>query len=648
MAVFSAQELLQRHRITYVETRKGKFTTKCPNCSDNYLSVEIKNDGVVWFCQSCQEGSGEKFEQGKAGELGPIKAIYDYTDENGKLLFQVLRFEPINSPKEFRQRTGPDQERWSIKGVRIVPFHLPEVMEAVANDQTVFVCEGEKDVLTLQRLGIVATCNPMGAKKWWAEFNELLKGADVVICIDNDEPGHEHGRMVAENLIPVAKRVRLFDLARYWPKIEPSDDISDWAEQGGTAEQLWPMVEQLPALDQISKLNGFGKPNGKDHHGADAPPLVVATPYVLPDPATLARRAWIKFHHYMRGIVASTVAPGGYGKTSLSIYEALEIIKDGFCVWYISAEDDRTELDRRIAAYVQRHGILPAQLQDRFFVDDKLSFPFKIARTGRGGGVLFDDAKLDAFEAVIACHKIDVAIFDPFISFHYLPENDTAAMDALIKRLGDICTRQSMCIELPHHVRKRPSGQGEITVDDARGAGAIVNAVRSCRVINIMSTIEAEQAEIERDKRAFYLRIDSGKSNMAPPDKARWLHLASVEIANGDNVGVIEPWEFPKVFGKISLADADWVRELVRIKTYRADSRSPDWLGHELAERFGRSVTELGNIKWINAVLTTWVRNGVIGKEQRTDKDRKPRACFVPAGGNSEPHAAENAECASD
>jgi hypothetical protein len=275
MAIFSAKELLQRHGISYVESRKGKYTTGCPHCADNYLSVEIKQDGVVWFCQSCQQGNGEKFEQGGNGSgLGPIKASYDYLDESGKLLFQVLRFEPVNGAKQFRQRTSPEQERWSIKGVRIVPFHLPELLEAIGQGQVVFVVEGEKDVLTLQRLGIVATCNPMGAMKWRREFGELLRGADVVIVVDNDEPGHEHGRLVAENLIGVAKRVRLLDLAPFWPGIGPSDDISDWVEAGLGALQLWAMIEELPTLERGQPTNGRDQSPAGAGDGQASPPVL--------------------------------------------------------------------------------------------------------------------------------------------------------------------------------------------------------------------------------------------------------------------------------------------------------------------------------------------------------------------------------------
>src|SRR5262245_57194363 len=58
--------------------------------------------------------------------LGDPVEIYDYEDEFGGRLFQVLRFEPPGQSKTFRQRTCPDQEKWSIEGVRRVLFKLPE------------------------------------------------------------------------------------------------------------------------------------------------------------------------------------------------------------------------------------------------------------------------------------------------------------------------------------------------------------------------------------------------------------------------------------------------------------------------------------------------------------------------------------------
>jgi hypothetical protein len=244
----SPQELLQRHGIAYVATRTGKYTTKCPTCRGGYLNVKVDRKGATWFCHGCG-WDGPKSRRGRdtSSDLGPIKATYDYTDENGTLLFQVLRFEPLHAPKQFRQRKGPDQKKWSIKGVRIVLFRLHELVKDLAAGRTIFVVEGEKDVITLRQHDIAATCNPMGACKWWPEFNETLKRADVVICGDNDEAGREHVMLVAAHLHGVARRLRVLDLAKFWPEIQESDDITAWFAAGGTAERLWEIVEQLSA-----------------------------------------------------------------------------------------------------------------------------------------------------------------------------------------------------------------------------------------------------------------------------------------------------------------------------------------------------------------------------------------------------------------
>jgi hypothetical protein len=131
-------------------------------------------------------------------------------------------------------------------------------------ERIIFIAEGEKDANTLRSHGVPATCNPMGAGKWWPEFNDILRGADVVICGDNDEPGRKHVQLIAENLRGSAKRVRILDLALHWPEIEASADISDWFETGGgTAERLWDIASTLPdwtpaAVPQQQQLPKIG------------------------------------------------------------------------------------------------------------------------------------------------------------------------------------------------------------------------------------------------------------------------------------------------------------------------------------------------------------------------------------------------------
>ncbi|NLH83416.1 MAG: AAA family ATPase, partial [Phyllobacteriaceae bacterium] len=167
-------------------------------------------------------------------------ATYAYTDENGELLFEVVRFEP----KDFRQRR-PDERGgfvWNLKGVRLVPYRLPDLIEDLAQDRTVFLVEGEKDVDRLRSLGIPASCNPAGAGKWRDDFSTVFDGADVVILPDNDDAGREHAAKVARSLVGHASRVRVIEL----PNLPRKGDVSDWLRAGGTVEALHELVDQSP------------------------------------------------------------------------------------------------------------------------------------------------------------------------------------------------------------------------------------------------------------------------------------------------------------------------------------------------------------------------------------------------------------------
>ncbi|MGA7391548.1 MAG: CHC2 zinc finger domain-containing protein [Terrimicrobiaceae bacterium] len=113
---------------------------------------------------------------------------YDYQDATGKVVFQVVRYEP----KTFKQCRLVDGQRvWNTEGVERPPYRLPELL---ASPASVWIVEGEKDVETLRAIGQVATCNPGGAGKWLPAFSEYLKGKHVYIAVDNDELGQKHGR----------------------------------------------------------------------------------------------------------------------------------------------------------------------------------------------------------------------------------------------------------------------------------------------------------------------------------------------------------------------------------------------------------------------------------------------------------------------
>jgi putative DNA primase/helicase len=182
------------------------------------------------------------------------EAEFTYCDETGRAVFHVYRQLAqfgTNRPA-IDERTGKQKkrcfQRWETsdgkkpKNAPILPYQLPELIAAVKAGRTVFVIEGEPKVEALQRWGMAATCNAEGAGKWKKQHAERLRGADVVILPDNDQPGRRHADMVGRSLERLAARVRLLEL----PELPEHGDIIDWIRAGGTRDQFERLVAEAP------------------------------------------------------------------------------------------------------------------------------------------------------------------------------------------------------------------------------------------------------------------------------------------------------------------------------------------------------------------------------------------------------------------
>lgn len=163
-----------------------------------------------------------------------IEATYDYRDERGGLLFQVVR----KTGKRFLQRR-PDGDGWiwQLAGVRRVPYRLAQIVSADAA-APVFIVEGEKDVEALVAAGAVATTNPGGAGKWTAVADiarSVLAGRDVIVVADADDVGRKHALEIAESLRPVARSLRIVSAP------VPHKDAADMLAAGGTVADFVPL-----------------------------------------------------------------------------------------------------------------------------------------------------------------------------------------------------------------------------------------------------------------------------------------------------------------------------------------------------------------------------------------------------------------------
>ena len=148
-----------------------------------------------------------------------IIAAYDYVDGDGKLLYQVLRYEPKNFCQ--RRPDGKGKWIWNLEDRRIL-YRWPELLKFP--DATVFVTEGEKDADNVAALNLCATCVATG--KWTPECIAALAGREVVILEDNDDAGRTKALAAAQTLHGTAKTIRIVSL----PDLPDKGDVSDWLE----------------------------------------------------------------------------------------------------------------------------------------------------------------------------------------------------------------------------------------------------------------------------------------------------------------------------------------------------------------------------------------------------------------------------------
>jgi putative DNA primase/helicase len=152
-------------------------------------------------------------------------------------VYEVCRFEPKGEPKEFRPRRSdpePGWYIWDIEGVTRLPYRLRELKKGIAERQPIYICEGEKDVDNLAKVGVVATTNSSGSGNWAPELNQYFADAQVRIIPDNDVRGRTHCKKVGEALTGVAASISVLEL----PGLSQKGDASDWIVTGGTADQL--------------------------------------------------------------------------------------------------------------------------------------------------------------------------------------------------------------------------------------------------------------------------------------------------------------------------------------------------------------------------------------------------------------------------
>ncbi len=274
---------------------KNGWSALCPAHDDTNPSLSISRapDGKVLI--HCHAGCAtsdilaavdlkmaDLFSDSKAAPASGerrIMATYSYLDENGRLLFEVVRY----APKDFLQRRpdGNGGHIWNLQGVRRVLYHLPGMRADIADGVTVYVVEGEKDADALRGIGRMATCNSGGAGRWTADYTATLAGAKAVVIIaDKDAAGRKHAHTVASALQGKVTSVKVLELPdRAGRKVK---DAADWLAAGGTVEELRGLVETAPELATTAASAGAIKAGDKERPSLPARLLAILQDRGLP------------------------------------------------------------------------------------------------------------------------------------------------------------------------------------------------------------------------------------------------------------------------------------------------------------------------------------------------------------------------------
>ncbi len=415
-------------RLNGVKRSGGGYSARCPAHEDKNASLSVKqgdNGGIVLHCHAgCTPeqvvgalglSMKDLFPDGdrprqeyrprptSREDKGRIAAQYDYTDENGQLLARKTRWETAVGGKRKKTFTWSHPEGQGFQSGRngmAVPYHLPELVKA----ETVFLCEGEKDVDNLTAQGLAATCSPDGAgtgSKWRDTYTPYFAGKTVYILQDNDDVGKKFAQYEAEKLSPVAQEVKVLDLTALWPGLPEHGDISDVMEHLGATQTL------ADLLELADKAPGWEPPPPEKSPFLSS--FHTLSDFAEEEPSWLVE-GWIP-----EGQITLLAADGGTGKTTLwcnlvaalssgrpCLLDSPDVKREPMKVAFFSTEDS---VKKKLKRQLRQAGANEGNILTTDF--------------SSGGGDALRELKLgsDRLREVIANFRPALCVFDPIQGF---------------------------------------------------------------------------------------------------------------------------------------------------------------------------------------------------------------------------------------
>ena len=443
-------------RLEGVRRNGSGWVARCPAHEDRRQSLGVKVGDDERVLVNCYAGCSveqvvgslglelkDLFEKTFAIKRDVIVDTYDYVDDDGSLLYQVVRYKP----KNFRQRRPatvgeldengelkPGQWEWKLGDVKRVLYRQAELREAVKAGRRILLVEGEKDVEAVIAAGGAATTNVGGAQNWKDEYTAEFVGAHVWVIVDNDEPGLKRGDTLAEILKPVAASVQI-------RKAAAGKDAYDHLKAGFGLADFVPVMEKADGLVLVS-LNSVA-PEAID---------------------------WVPgFEHFVPlGKIALLAGDGGVNKSTLSSTVAAQVTRElERAAVFVTTEDGGAGFARTRA--------------EAAGADVNRCFVAELFVAGEEGHILLPE-NIPAIEQAINEVDAGLLVIDP-VTAHLSVDVDShkdASIRLALAPLAKLAQRQKCAVLIVAHLNKDKSTNPKTRVG---GSGGLYNISRSAMLM---------------------------------------------------------------------------------------------------------------------------------------------------------------------
>lgn len=244
---------------------ENQYSANCPACGDTkrHLYISERDGRILLDCKKgCTFNEVVQASGLKKADFFPPESQKTAWTKLREHIYTDISGNPLARKTIFDKGGGSKTAVWEryengayikgLNGLKVPPYRVHNLKEG----KTAVIAEGEKDVETLERMGFRASCSPNGAggrTSWVKGHNEYFRGKSVIILMDNDEPGREHGRVTAESLCTIAVSVRLIGSETIYPELKEKGDISDIVEAAGLDKAKRMLIEAVKSSEVYTK-----------------------------------------------------------------------------------------------------------------------------------------------------------------------------------------------------------------------------------------------------------------------------------------------------------------------------------------------------------------------------------------------------------